>query len=158
MKILLRRGVAKGRRILASLIIAEILFCSSFESAKALTSSDTVRSSPKKTVLLLPDGRALPADKLDSLEQAWGKGRVSFGHNAADDANGIMHLIRVTDEMKAESDSLEAEKLRLQNALLNKPAPDFSLRDLQGRNLALRSLRGKIVVLNFWFTSCIPCI
>ncbi|HYA26986.1 MAG TPA: TlpA disulfide reductase family protein [Thermodesulfovibrionales bacterium] len=36
-------------------------------------------------------------------------------------------------------------------------APDFNLRDLQGRALALSSLRGKVVILEFWATWCPPC-
>jgi thiol-disulfide isomerase/thioredoxin len=37
------------------------------------------------------------------------------------------------------------------------PAPELVLRDLQGGEVALHSLRGRIVVLNFWATWCTPC-
>jgi cytochrome c biogenesis protein CcmG, thiol:disulfide interchange protein DsbE len=37
-------------------------------------------------------------------------------------------------------------------------APDFTLGRLEGDGeLSLRSLRGKVVVLNFWQTTCPPC-
>lgn len=36
-------------------------------------------------------------------------------------------------------------------------APDFTLKDLDGKNLTLSSLRGKFVFLNFWATWCPPC-
>jgi peroxiredoxin len=36
-------------------------------------------------------------------------------------------------------------------------APDFTLEDLVGRKVGLRSLRGKMVFLNFWATWCVPC-
>jgi cytochrome oxidase Cu insertion factor (SCO1/SenC/PrrC family) len=37
---------------------------------------------------------------------------------------------------------------------LKKPvdAPDFTLRELDGRNISLRELRGQIVILNFFTT------
>jgi peroxiredoxin len=38
-----------------------------------------------------------------------------------------------------------------------KPAPDFTLTDLQGHAVRLKDLRGKAVVLNFWATWCPPC-
>jgi len=37
------------------------------------------------------------------------------------------------------------------------PAPDFSLRDLNGQTLRLSDYRGKVVLLNFWATFCSPC-
>ncbi len=38
-----------------------------------------------------------------------------------------------------------------------KPAPDFKLKDATGRDVTLTALKGKVVLLNFWATSCGPC-
>ena len=40
---------------------------------------------------------------------------------------------------------------------VNTAAPDFSLRDLQGRTVTLSDFDGKVLVLNFWATWCPPC-
>jgi peroxiredoxin len=37
-------------------------------------------------------------------------------------------------------------------------APDFSLKDLTGKTVTLDSLKGKVVVLNFWTKTCGPCL
>jgi len=36
-------------------------------------------------------------------------------------------------------------------------APDFSLQQLSGQSLTLSSYRGKVVLLDFWATWCVPC-
>jgi cytochrome c biogenesis protein CcmG, thiol:disulfide interchange protein DsbE len=38
-----------------------------------------------------------------------------------------------------------------------KPAPEFTLLDLEGKQVSLQHYRGKVVFLNFWATWCIPC-
>lgn len=37
-------------------------------------------------------------------------------------------------------------------------APEFDVRTILGEALKLSSLKGKVVVLNFWFIECAPCI
>ena len=37
-------------------------------------------------------------------------------------------------------------------------APPFSLTSLEGQKFELAALRGKVVVMNFWFTGCEPCV
>ncbi len=37
------------------------------------------------------------------------------------------------------------------------PAPDFTLKDLDGNTVRLSDLRGKVIFINFWATWCPPC-
>lgn len=42
-------------------------------------------------------------------------------------------------------------------SLVNKPAPGFTLVDLNGKKVSLIDYRGKAVLVNFWATTCGPC-
>jgi peroxiredoxin len=54
---------------------------------------------------------------------------------------------RLTAAMAA----VEAEDREIQEA-------DFTLTDLQGKTWALKDLRGKVVLVNFWQAGCLPCV
>jgi thiol-disulfide isomerase/thioredoxin len=42
-------------------------------------------------------------------------------------------------------------------ATLSGPAPNFTLQSNAGEQVALASLKGKVVMVNFWATWCVPC-
>lgn len=50
------------------------------------------------------------------------------------------------------------ENFRPQNSLVGQPAFNFRATDMAGRQYALEELKGKVVVINFWFVECKPCV
>jgi len=49
-------------------------------------------------------------------------------------------------------------KAASENKLIGKKLPDYTMTDIMGNTHTAASLKGKIVVMNFWFIGCKPCI
>lgn len=52
----------------------------------------------------------------------------------------------------------QKQRLKVKTSSLKKDAPNFSAKDLNGKKIDLEKLKGKIVVLNFWYLGCVPCL
>ena len=57
-----------------------------------------------------------------------------------------------------ERDSLMFVPQKALKNLVGSPMPEFTAQSLVGKPISKQSLEGKIVVMNFWFIGCKPCL
>lgn len=71
--------------------------------------------------------------------------------------NCLDHLSRPLagqEDVKARIEKSE----KILHGLVGCEAPDFNVTTITGEVLTLKQLKGKVIVINFWFESCAPCI
>ncbi len=80
----------------------------------------------------------------DALKRLWIKEKKS--ENGFDDYLAGLRKQTVEESRKA-----------LLATQTNYPAPSFTLKNLEGKEVSLQSLKGKTLILDFWATWCAPC-
>ena len=66
-------------------------------------------------------------------------------------------LIRLSEEQRERTLSNSTKPAESKFFTTGKEVQSFSTTDINGKKYKLKDLKGKIVVLNFWFINCPPC-
>jgi peroxiredoxin len=77
-------------------------------------------------------------------------GMLLFGQTAVAQNNDYLNALK---DCSAQS-MLSAANPGCMNGIA---APNFMAQTVDGKTIRLGSLKGKVVVLNFWFIECVPC-
>ena len=71
----------------------------------------------------------------------------------------LAYLTKLTpQELQEMMESYQNQSASVDATLKGKPLPDFVFKDILGNIYTPEDIKGKVVVINLWFTSCAPCI
>ena len=71
----------------------------------------------------------------------------------------LAYLTKMTQqELQEMMETYQNESASFDTAFKGKPLPDFVFKDILGKTYTPEDIKGKVVVINLWFTSCAPCI
>jgi peroxiredoxin len=141
------------RQLLLFLLAITIFISSSYSQATKQVATKV--NIDENTVVKSPDGATIyPYAIWQKLMQS---GKYTL---RKEKANDFYTLVEMTPEMLAKrAEAVDKMPMPRESAFFKTGDKIFSFkeRDMNGNKYSLKELKGKVVVLNFWFINCPPC-
>lgn len=110
----------------------------------------------ENTIILDEAGNRIPSSKFDELLKSKEWSIVPNINSEGKLVHIQMKKLSAEDKKVRQRGSSEIANIRAKT--IGNPAPYFAVEATNGETISSDNTKGKIVVLNFWFTSCKPCI
>ncbi len=148
------------RTILVLLVLAPCISVSASEVA-AEPKGEGIASMADK-FLVAPEKREVTAEEAAQLSQDGGYKMVM---TSDPEGEKIAYLFKTPEDLKGILPDLLIDRLggkgerdKFEEMRMGRPYPPLQVTDVAGTVWNTEDLRGKVVVLNYWFMECAPCV
>jgi peroxiredoxin/outer membrane lipoprotein-sorting protein len=117
------------------------------------------RPNQTRTLWIDPESNFIHKDQASSLSPTTGavQRSVTTSFSVARALAKVDDQLFLFDPQKGQAKSRSDLQREALVKSVGAAAPDFSLLDLEGKEIKLSQLKGKAVLLNFWASWCVPC-
>lgn len=132
------------------------------EDLKGLTKASDEDFSNKEIIL---DGETIPIydinrNRLKEMEMMQALTSGDYSPDLYINQNGEIKIVILRESTPEEKEIIESMEIQMNgdNENIGKDAIPFTASDINGNEYTLSYLKGKIIVMNFWFIECKPCL
>jgi thiol-disulfide isomerase/thioredoxin len=108
----------------------------------------------KTTIIKDVDGKRID---LDAFSKLMSSGEWMIDSKTDENGSSFIQLRKASQKEKEMIQKMMTEQTS-NSDMIGKEASEFSLTDMDGNSITSENTKGKVVVFNFWFTTCKPCI